>query len=195
MKRNKNEEELNTENESKDEFRFEELDEEGEELSGKDQIKKLREKIKKLETEKAEYLNGWQRSQADYANREREITKEKSEAGKYAIRSFMLDLMPTLDTYDAARANKTVWESVDANWRLGIEYIFTTYENILTEHGLEAYGKEGDAYEASLHEAVSAEDTDNESLDNKISQVLMRGYKLNGNVLREAKVRVYKLKN
>ena len=92
MKRNKNEEELNTENESKDEFRFEELNEEGEELSGKDQIKKLREKIKKLETEKAEYLNGWQRSQADYANREREITKEKSEAGKYAIRSFMLEL-------------------------------------------------------------------------------------------------------
>ena len=195
MKKNINEEEINIENDSPDEFKFEELNEEGEELSGKDQVKKLREKIKKLETEKAEYLNGWQRVQADYANREREIAKEKSEAGKYAIRNFILDLMPTLDTYDAARANKTVWESVDANWRAGIEYIFTTYENILAEHGLEAYAKEGDTYEASLHEAVSAVDTEDESMDNKVAQVLMRGYKINGNVIREAKVKVYKLKN
>ncbi len=195
MKKNINDEEINIENDSLDEFKFEELNEDGEELSGKDQMKKLREKIKKLETEKSEYLSGWQRSQADYANREREITKEKSEMGKYAIRNFILELMPTLDTYDAARANKTAWESVDANWRAGIEYIFQTFENTLKSQGLEAYGKEGDVYDSSIYEAVSAVDTDDESLDNKISQVLMRGYKINGNVVREAKVKVYKLKN
>ncbi len=195
MKKNINDEEINIENDSPDEFKFEELNEDGEELSGKDQVKKLREKIKKLETEKSEYLSGWQRSQADYANRERDITKEKSEMSKYAIRNFILELMPTLDTYDAARANRTAWESVDANWRAGIEYIFTTFENTLKSEGLEAYGKEGDVYEPGIHEAVSAVDTDDESLDNKISQVLMRGYKINGNVAREAKVKVYKLKN
>lgn len=195
MKKNINDEEINIENDSPDEFKFEELNEEGEELSGKDQMKKLREKIKKLEIEKSEYLSGWQRSQADYANREREITKEKKEMSKYAIRNFILELMPTLDTYDAARANKAAWESVDANWRAGIEYIFQTFENTLKGEGLEAYGKEGDLYESSIHEAVSAVDTDDEALDNKISQVLMRGYKINGNVVREAKVKVYKLKN
>lgn len=191
MKRNTNEEEINTE----DEFKFEELNEDGEELSGKDQVKKLREKIKKLEIEKSEYLSGWQRAQADYANREREISKEKSEMSKYAIRNFILELMPTLDTYDAARANKAAWESVDANWRAGIEYIFQTFENTLKGEGLEAYGKEGDVYDSSIYEAVSAVDTDDDTLDNKVSQVLMRGYKINGNVVREAKVKVYKFKN
>jgi len=186
-KDNMNEEEIKID----DDVEFEDLNEDGE-VSQRDKIKKLQEKIKILTKEKEEYLNGWQRSQADFANREREIAKEKSEAGKYAIKNFILGLMPILDTYDAARANKTAWESVDANWRAGIEYIFSTFENKLKEEGLEAFANVGDSYDVSLHEAVEAVNTEDESQDGKLSQVLARGYKLNGNVIREAKAKVYK---
>ena len=107
---------------------FEDLNEDGEELSGKDKVKKLQEKIKILTKEKQEYLSGWQRAQADYINREKQISAEKAESGKYAIKKFIMDLLPVLDTYDAARSNVAAWEAVDANWRGGIEYIFKTFE-------------------------------------------------------------------
>lgn len=176
---------------NEDDVVFEELDESGEE-SLKLSVAKLKEKIKKLQEEKAEYLSGWQRAQADYANREKEIAREKAEIGKYAIKKFIMDLLPVLDTYDAARSNQAAWEAVDTNWRGGIEYIFKTFENKLGSEGLEAFGAVGDAYDPNLHEALESVTTDDVSQNEKISQVIMRGYKLNGVIIRPAKVKVYK---
>ena len=174
-----------------EEMVFEDLNEDGEELSQKDKLKKLQEKIKILIKEKQEYLLGWQRSQADYANREKHITVEKSESGKYAIKKFVMDLLPVLDTYDAARSNRAAWESVDANWRGGIEYIFKTFEDKLAGEGLEPFGAVGDAYDANLHEALESIVTDDKDKNEQISQVIMRGYTLNGILVRPAKVKVY----
>ncbi len=176
---------------NEDDVIFEQLDENGEE-SVKVAVAKLKEKIKKLEGEKSEYLSGWQRAQADYANREKEIAKEKSETAKYAIKRFVMDLLPVLDTYDAARSNKAAWESVDTNWRSGIEYIFKTFKDKLQAEGLEAFGVEGDTYDANIHEALESVATQDANLNEKIAQVIMRGYKLNGVIIRPAKVKVYK---
>lgn len=176
---------------NEDDVVFEELDESGEE-SLKLSVAKLKEKIKKLQEEKAEYLSGWQRAQADYANREKEIAREKAEIGKYAIKKFIMGLLPVLDTYDAARSNQAAWEAVDTNWRSGIEYIFKTFEDKLGIEGLEAFGAVGDLYDPNLHEALESVTTDDASQNEKISQVIMRGYKLNGAIIRPAKVKVYK---
>ena len=60
---------------------FVDLDENGDEITGttmgQNTIKKLREKVKILETEKAEYMLNWQRALADYKNREKQIAEEK----------------------------------------------------------------------------------------------------------------------
>lgn len=174
---------------------FEDLDVEGEELSTRDKLKKLNEKIRLLTKEKQEYLSGWQRAQADYANREKEIAKEKSEYGRYAVKNFIEDLLPVLDTYDAARSNKSVWESVDQNWRAGIEYIFSTFETTLAREGVEGFGAVGDKYDPEKHEALEKTDTEDKSLDGTIDKVIMRGYTYNNkgysSVIRPAKVKVF----
>ncbi len=65
-------------------------------------IKKLRERLKKAVEEKQEYLEGWQRSRADFANYKRE------EVGLYADREariksdFIESLLPTLDSFEMA---------------------------------------------------------------------------------------------
>ena len=51
-----------------DDVEFVESDEEGAQIGASDKIKKLKEKITQLEKEKQEYLDGWQRARADYAN-------------------------------------------------------------------------------------------------------------------------------
>lgn len=173
---------------------FVEVDNEGDELSGTDIVKKLREKVKKLESEKAEYLNSWQRALADYKNREMQISKEKQEWGQMAVRDFAEELLTVMDTYDAARSNRSAWESVDANWRAGIEYIFDTFENKLKAHGFEKYGHEDELFNPELHEGlgtVAIDAAHANKVENNIAQVIMSGYKYNGKVIRPAKVKVW----
>ncbi len=195
---------------------FVELGEDGEELSIKDVTKKLREKIKKLEIEKQDYLNSWQRALADYKNREMQIEKEKKEWGGYAVKRFAEELLIVMDTYDAAKSNKAAWDSVDQNWRVGIEYIFMTFESKLSEQGFEKFGKVGDVYNPELHEALGVETktSDTKTPDTKtpsdqstktppspllnqeggeaqIAQIIMSGYNYKGQLFRAAKVKVW----
>ena len=189
----KNKQEKNKAGTDEDMSEFVELGEDGEEMSGKDQTKKLREKIKKLENEKQEYLNSWQRALADYKNREMQIEKEKKEWGGYAVKRFAEELLVVMDTYDAAKSNKEAWEKVDHNWRVGIEYIFMTFESKLAEQGFEKFGKVGDVFNPEIHEGLGIVDvTEGRDDDkNKISQLIMSGYNYKGQLFRAAKVKVW----
>jgi molecular chaperone GrpE (heat shock protein) len=65
-----------------DEVSFEETNEEGE-VDARTTIKKLREKIKKLEAEKQEYLDLSQRTRADYANFKKEVESSRISDRKF----------------------------------------------------------------------------------------------------------------
>lgn len=187
-----NMEDIEIENEVENKEEFVELGDDGEELSSASAVKKLREKIKKLEQEKQDYLNSWQRALADYKNREIQIEKDKKEWGNFAVKRFAEDLLGVLDTYDSARSNKAAWESVDQNWRSGIEYIFSTFENKLKDQGFEKFGEVNEEFDPNLYEALGTVETDDVSLDHEVAQIVMSGYKYKGNVWRPAKVKVYK---
>ena len=176
---------------------FVEVDADGDELTGEvagiSAIKKLREKVKRLEEEKAEYLNSWQRALADYKNREKQIAEEKKEWGAYAVKRFTEDLLVVMDTYDAAKSNMGAWEAVDANWRAGIEYIFSTFETKLAEQGFEKFGTVGDTFDPNLHEGLGTMpivDSDGHNPDT-VAVVIMSGYKYKGQIFRPAKVKVW----
>lgn len=176
------------------ESEFVELGEDGEEVSGKDMVKKLREKIKTLEKEKAEYMQGWQRAKADYSNREAQISKERVEFVKIANKKLIQDILPTLDNYDAARANVDAWGKVDEGWRMGIEYIFSSLVSKLEQNGLIQYGNVGDTFNPAEYEAVEIIDAENSNMDNTVAQVMQKGYKIGESILRPARVKVYTVK-
>ena len=187
-------EEINTENEElAEDVSFEETNEEGE-VSVKDTIKKLRERIKTLEKEKGEYMLGWQRANADYANFKKETESSRKDDIRFASRRLIRDILPVLDSYDLARGNKDAWEKVDQNWRVGIEYIFGQLVSVLEGEGAIQYGKEGELFDPSLHESIELLDTDDESKDGRVAQVLQSGYKMGDTILRVARVKVYEKK-
>jgi len=173
---------------------FVESTEDGDELAGSDKFKKLQEKIKTLEKEKTEYLDGWQRARADYANLQKSTDEDKKRLREqFAIR-FIEDLLPAIDSFGMAMSNKEVWEKVDANWRTGVEYIYNQLMNALSTHNLELVGEKGDMFDPNLHEAVSEVETGDKRYDHRIDAVLQRGYKLGDTVLRPARVTVLILK-
>lgn len=165
--------------------------EDGTELSGADQVKKLREKIKTLEKEKQEYLDGWQRARADYANALKNADEEKKSFRGFFAEQFTEELFPVLDSFDMAMGNKDLWEKVDANWRKGIEYIHQQLLSALSAHNFAPFCIVGDTFDPTMHEAVSDVETDDVALDQTIAQVFQCGYRLGDKILRAARVSVY----
>ncbi|MEN9337892.1 MAG: hypothetical protein RIQ41_206 [Candidatus Parcubacteria bacterium] len=165
----------------------EEVNEEGE-VDTRTTIKKLREKIKKLEAEKKEYLDLSQRTRADYMNLKKEIDSERITGRKFATKRFIEELLPVLDAYDMAQVNKESWEKVDQNWRVGIEYIFGQLRTVLEREGVTSFGKVGDVFDPMLHESMETVPVTDSSKNDTIMKVLQSGYRMHDTVLRPARV-------
>src|SRR5207244_2477593 len=86
-------------------------------------IKKLRERLKKAEAEKQEYLTGWQRAKADLVNARKRDEEDLKEFVRFANERLIEGLIPVLESFDMAMGNKEAWEKADKNWRVGVEYI------------------------------------------------------------------------
>lgn len=170
-----------------DDIVFEETNEEGE-VDARTTIKKLREKLKTVEAEKQEYLLLSQRTRADYANYKKEVEGNRASDRKFATKRFIESLLPVLDAYDMAQSNKEAWEKVDANWRMGIEYIFNQFRTVLESEGVKQFGKIGDGFDPLLHESMEHVQVDNENDNDTIVRVLQNGYMMHDSVLRPARV-------
>lgn len=172
-----------------DDISLEDVDTEGE-VDTKKTIKKLREKVKKLEEEKKEYLDLSQRTRADYANYKKEVESNRVTDRKFATKKFIEQLLPVLDSYDVAKGNISAWESVDKNWRVGVEYIFDQLKKVLEGEGVVQFGKIGDTFNPNLHESIEVVTVDDRGKHDTIVSIMQSGYKMNDTVLRPARVKV-----
>jgi molecular chaperone GrpE (heat shock protein) len=73
-------------------------------------VKKLKEKLKKSEAERLEYLTGWQRSKADLINARKRDETDRQEFTKYANENLISELISVLDSFDMAIGNKEAWK-------------------------------------------------------------------------------------
>ncbi|OGG47859.1 nucleotide exchange factor GrpE [Candidatus Kaiserbacteria bacterium RIFCSPHIGHO2_02_FULL_50_9] len=155
-------------------------------------VKKLRERLKKCIEEKQEYLDGWQRTKADFVNARREEEKRLAELLKFAEVALIMDILPVLDSFDMAMSDKAAWESVSKEWRSGMESIAAQLEGVLKEHGVGLFSPLGESFSPVEHEAIDTIETSEEDKDHKVAEVFQRGYRLQGKVIRPAKVKIFK---
>ncbi len=170
------------------------LDMEYSEEDARAEIKKLKTKIKELQKESAENLLGWQRTKADYVNAQKEADKSRLELIKYANENFIVELLPTLDAFDMAMANKEAWEKVDSAWRSGIEYIYNQILRTLENAGVKQENPVGQKLDVMKHNPVGVVETDDESKVGLVAEVMQKGYVLNGKEIRPAGVKVFEKK-
>jgi molecular chaperone GrpE len=165
--------------------------EDGDALPTKDVVKKLREEIKKLRAEKEEYLTGWQRAKADYVNLQKEEEGKRKDMRGFIVGTLVDDLLPVLDSFDMAFANKEAWEKVDPNWRSGVEYIHQQFLRVLGDNGVTQVNAIGVPFDPILHESMEMVATDDISKDHTIASVVQSGYQIGGKVIRPARVTVW----
>ena len=168
---------------------------EGEAMS-KDKIKKLREELKATQTEKADYLANWQKERADFINYKKGEEERRKQTLEFSREQFVEELLPVLDGYDMAFANKEAWEKVDKNWRVGVEYIHQQLIKVLTDMGVvEITPKIGDAPDSNLHDMIENIETEDKDKDHTVAQVMQKGYKIGNKVLRPSRVKVFEFKS
>lgn len=167
------------------------LDDEGNEKGLAQKNKELRQKIKQLEKEKGEYLDGWQRAKADAINKEKSFAEERKLTIELANKKLLGNLVPVMDSFLMAMSNKEAWNQVDQNWRIGVEYIKTQLETVFRDNGLEIFGAVGEVADPNKYNTLETVDTDDQAQDGTVAEILQYGYTLAGRVLREAKCKTF----
>ncbi len=158
-------------------------------------LKKLRADLKLAKKEKEEYLTGWQKERADFANYKKQEEDRRNMFSESVRERILSRFLSVMDSFNMAFANKEAWEKVDANWRKGVEYIYSQMGSVFEEYGVKEIGKVGDVFDPSLHESIEVVNAENKEDNHKIAFVIQRGYKLGERVLRPAKVHVYEYKD
>ena len=132
---------------------------------------------KKVEGKLEDFENRLKRALADYANLEKRVAREKEDFVKLASAQLIDKLLPVLD--DLELCEKHLKDK-------GVSLVCDRFKKVLASEGLEEI-------------KASDEKFDPETMDcaelvagpkNQVVEVVLKGYFLNGKVLRPAKVRV-----
>jgi molecular chaperone GrpE len=167
-----------------DEALAELLDSEGEQLSGVPEGAQPSElsDLDQLKALVAERTADLQRLHAEYANYKKRVDRDRLLSRSGGIEAVVLDLLPVLDSVESAREHS---ELVG-----GFKLVADELEKITAKYGLETYGDVGDPFDPQIHDALMQLPMEGELSGPTVSAVMQRGVKLDGRVIRPARVGV-----
>ena len=134
------------------------------------QIKELQDKVVSLD-------NSWKRALADYSNLEKRTAEEKENFLTLVKIQIVESFLPFFDNLEKIQEH-----SKDEGLRLTLKDLQKVLKNI----GVEEIEAEGKDFDHNFMEAIEVQPGEK----NKVLKVIQKGYLLNGNLLRPAKVAV-----
>ncbi len=139
-------------------------------------LKKLREKLKKAIEEKQEYLDKWQRLQADFANFKRQEVLINADREERLKSDFIETLLPMLDVVELAIKHDKTNDPT-------LKMIENKFLESLKAYGVEKFGTVGEDFDPHKHEALAEQGS-----EHKITSVERSGYKIENKIIRPAQV-------
>jgi nucleoside triphosphatase len=137
--------------------------------------------ISKKETDA--YLDSWKRCQADFENYKKSQLRAQEEFRKFAKTDVIEQILPVVDNFEISLEHIPEKEK-KSGWVTGVIHIKKQLEDVLKNNGVEELdAKIGDDFNPEMHEAVTGK-------GEKIKKVLQKGYKMNGRIIRAARVEV-----
>ena len=148
----------------------------------------LQAELTQLRAQADEYLDGWQRARAEFANYKKRIERDQEEARGRAAAALLAKILPVEDDLRRAVRERPEAEGYP-HWADGIDLIQRKLAALLEAEGVEVIPADGVAFDPALHEAVTYEPS-NDHEEGEIIEVIQQGYRLGERVLRPARVRV-----
>ena len=145
-------------------------------------VNKLKGELEHIKKERQEYLDGWQRSKADYVNLLKRSQQQTDDSKQAGIIKAVETLLPAFDALERAKDHGEVPD--------GFAGIAKQLEGAFASLGLEAVGVVGERFDPSLHEALGQDLAESAEADDTITAILEKGWRIGDTVVRPAKVRV-----
>lgn len=133
------------------------------------------------ESDETKYM----RLMADFRNFKKRTEKEKLDIYAYANEKIVAGLLEVVDNFERALDH----ESTDPAYAEGMRMIFRQLLGVLEDSGLEEIKAHKESFDPNFHNAVMTEDNP-EFESGKVTEVLQKGYILNGKVIRPSMVKV-----
>jgi molecular chaperone GrpE len=133
--------------------------------------------------ERDEYLDLARRTQADFENYRKRAAKEVAAAGQRAKSGLVRELLPVVDNLERALASAGEEEQHLAE---GVRLVHSELIAVLERNWVEQFDPSGERFDPGEHEALSMRDGEAEA--GTVLDVVEKGYRANGTVLRPARV-------
>jgi molecular chaperone GrpE len=138
----------------------------------------------RAQRERDEYLDLARRAQADFENYRKRAAKEAAAAGERAKGGLVRELLPVVDNLERALASAQRGEQHLAE---GVRLVHSELIAVLERNGVEQFDPQGESFDPTVHEALSMRSEDGAE-PGVVLDVIEKGYKANGTVLRPARV-------
>jgi molecular chaperone GrpE len=140
--------------------------------------------LARAQRERDEYLDLARRSQADFENYRKRAAKEAAAAGERAKSGLVRELLPIVDNLERALASAGESEQHLAE---GVRLVHSELIAVLERNGVQQFDPSGERFDPGEHEALSMRPQDGAE-SGLVLDVVEKGYRANGSVLRPARV-------
>jgi len=143
--------------------------------------------LRQAELRAEEHHDAWLRAKAEVENVRRRGVEDADKARKYASEKFASDLLAVKDSLEAALTS--VDNATIDSLKEGVEVTLKQLVGVFERHQVEEVNPLGQRFDPNQHQAIGVMPGEGEA--NTVAQILLKGYLLNGRVLRPALVMVY----
>lgn len=146
------------------------------------------EALAELEKKAKEYMDGWMRERADFANYKKRVENQLRDSAQNAAVEALVTLLPVIDDFERAMTNIPP-ELAGNPWLNGVSMIQRKFQKMLDDQGVTILDPVGEVFDPSRHEAVGTEDS-SEVESGHVTVTLQKGYVHGDRVLRPAIVKI-----
>ena len=154
----------------------------------KEENQKLLEQISKLQEENQNLVNKVKLTQAELVNYRKRKDEETANMLKFANQDLVTELINVVDNFERAiKLDDHDLSDELSKFLDGFKMMYANLTEILKKFGVEEINRVGEVFDPSQEQALM---TDNvpEMDDDVVTEVLLKGYKLNGRVIRPASI-------
>ena len=153
-------------------------------------IEEQKRQFEDCEKKATEYLAGWQRERADFLNYKKEEMERIKGFLAYVSEEFVLKILPILDNFEVVEKKLPEDLKKDESVK-GILQIKNQILDFLKSMGVKEIKLIGEKFDPNFHEVVEEIEMKGKEPSTIIEEI-QKGYKINGRLLRPAKVKVVK---
>ena len=169
------------------------VDEQEQPREEQSELEALESELEEVKAQAAEYLDGWQRAQAEFSNYKKRQETERVQMQSRVTADVLRKILPVVDDFERALATMPD-DLSQSTWSEGVRLIKAKLDTILDSEGVKPIETDGQMFNPIYHEAVTYEEAEGYEEGQIVGEV-QRGYMLDERVLRPALVRVAKASN